>query len=978
MVIHSHPIRVAVPAVVRIADGVFRSPQKGSQNFSKFLAMQVTTSALNAFYEFGPFRLHPQKRVLLRSGEPVSLTPKVFDTLLVLLQNSGQPISRDELIQAVWPDSFVEEGNLTQNIFVLRKALGSENRYIVTIPGRGYQFVETVREVEESPEAPGVETEPQVEIESPSTPAASQRKSRFTLAWALVTLGLLALAAGGSLLLYRDHPSPLGAHATLVPPAVATVPARRSLAVLGFRNSSGRSEDQWISTAFSEMLNTELAAGNQLRLVSGEDVAWARLESPLPDVASLSKPSLQRLRGQLGADLVVLGSYAALPAKDGERIRFDVRLQDTNTGETLAVQSATGSKGELFQLVTKLGAQLREEVGIAGLSQEEGRQVRASLDANPEATRLYAQGLDALRRFDAQDARDLLQKAIAADPGYALAHSALAQSWSVLGYDLKARSEAKTAFDLSGHSNRRDQLLVEGHYRELNRELPAAIEIYRTLWNFFPDDLEYGLRLAAVQSESDRGKDALLAVRRLHNLPAPENRDPRIDLAEAKAAESISDFARTLQATSAAATKAEAQGSRLILAEALRQQGYVYERLGRPADAIAAFERARTLWAAAGNQYGVASALHMIALAQYYRGDFQAASQSFEGALQVFRRIGAQEGVASCSHNYSMLLHDQGKLQKAKEYLDTAFRIQRSLSDERGVAADLDDIGNVLLGMGDLSGAARVKQQSVQAFHHLDNRMGEAIALTNLGEVLFAQGELSAANQKFQESLALKQQIGYKAGLGYCWMDLANLMLARDRLGEARTLTLQAIALRQQLSNEFDTAVSRLQLAQIALEQGNAAEAESLARSAAVVFDKRKAADSGAISYAVLSRALLAQDKTKEAQAASDQAMALSRHGGDREGGFQALLAAAAVKAVQGRTAESEQLLKTLYSQASRSGYVPYELESRLRLGELELKSGGKNGRQQLADLQRDAQTRGFLLIARQAQVALHSGSVTN
>jgi len=86
--------------------------------------MQVNTSAVSGLYEFGPFRLDPAKRVLLRDGEPVPLTPKAFETLLVLVQNNGQPISRDDLMQAVWPDSFVEEGNLTQNIFVLRKALG--------------------------------------------------------------------------------------------------------------------------------------------------------------------------------------------------------------------------------------------------------------------------------------------------------------------------------------------------------------------------------------------------------------------------------------------------------------------------------------------------------------------------------------------------------------------------------------------------------------------------------------------------------------------------------------------------------------------------------------------------------------------------------------------------------------------------------------------------------------------------------------
>lgn len=935
--------------------------------------MQVSSSALNNLYEFGCFRLDPHKRVLWRAGEPVPLTPKAFDTLLMLVQNGGKPLSRDHLMQALWPDSFVEEANLTQNIFVLRKALGSGNRYIVTIPGRGYQFVEEVREIEEKGDN-GEEAGASKAI-AQSEPKVIQTPSRSALPWPRILVALLALTTAAGLLLYRGHGWQAGSRPTLTLPAVAATPVRRSVAVVGFHNSSGRHDDQWISTAFSEMLNTELAAGNQLRLVSGEDVARANLESPLPEVASLSKSSLRRLRGQIGADLVVVGSYTALRERHGERIRFDVRLQDTKTGETLAVQSATGSTGELFQLVSQLGAQLRRDVGVGGLSQEEGAQVRAGMAANPEATRLYAQGLDKLRKFDALAARDLLQRAIAADPSHALSHSALAESWSVLGYDLNARLEARRAFELSSKASRREQLLVEARYRELNRELPAAIEIYRTLWNFFPDDLESGLRLAAAQASNDEGKDALLTVARLRNLPEPENQDPRIDLAEAKAAETLSDFARDLRAASAAAAKAQASGSRLVHALALRRRGYALERLGRPSDAILAFQSAGAMWTASGDSYGAASAVHMMALAQYYKGDFEASRQSFEDALGVFRRIGALAGVASCSHNFAMLLHDQGKLQEAKQHLEEALRIQRSLKDQRGVATDLDDMGNVLLGMGDLPGAARVKQQAAQAFHSLGNRFGEAITLGNLGEVLFAQGRLSAAHEKFEQSLALKQQIGYKAGLGYGWMDLAKVLLAQDRLAEARATTLQALNLRQQLGNEFDAATSRLQLAQIALAQGNAAEAESLARGAATTFDKRKVADSGAISYAVLSRALLAQGRTAEAQTASDQAMSLSQRGGDREGVFQALLAAAAVKAALGRTGEAEPLLKSLYSQASHSGYVPYELESRLRLGELELKSGGKSGRELLANLQRDAQAKGFLLIAGQARVALHNGS---
>ncbi len=107
------------------------------------------SSQINRLYEFGPFRLDPRKRLLLRENEPVSLTPKAIETLIVLVENRGHVVSKDDLMKALWPDSFVEEANLSQNIFMLRKALGDqEKRYILTVPGRGYQFVASVEEID--------------------------------------------------------------------------------------------------------------------------------------------------------------------------------------------------------------------------------------------------------------------------------------------------------------------------------------------------------------------------------------------------------------------------------------------------------------------------------------------------------------------------------------------------------------------------------------------------------------------------------------------------------------------------------------------------------------------------------------------------------------------------------------------------------------------------------------------------------------
>ena len=99
-------------------------------------------------YEFAEFSLDAAKRLLLRRSEPVALTPRVFDTLLYLVQHEGRVLEKEELMRAIWPDSFVEENNLTQNISTIRQVLGEsrgENRYIVTVPGRGYRFVAEVK-----------------------------------------------------------------------------------------------------------------------------------------------------------------------------------------------------------------------------------------------------------------------------------------------------------------------------------------------------------------------------------------------------------------------------------------------------------------------------------------------------------------------------------------------------------------------------------------------------------------------------------------------------------------------------------------------------------------------------------------------------------------------------------------------------------------------------------------------------------------
>ena len=199
--------------------------------------------------------------------------------------------------------------------------------------------------------------------------AASLPTTRRPVARFVIFAFLALLLIGGAVYAFRSFPRRVSAK----PGDNSAIPltrVRRSVAVLGFRNLPGRPQDNWLSAAFCEMLNTELAAGGELRLVSGEDVARAKSELPLTDEDTLAKSTLQRLRIDPGADVVVLGSYTLLPGNGTNRIRLDIRLQDTAAGETISETSVSGSEEDLFDLASRASATVRERLGLNSNSSE--------------------------------------------------------------------------------------------------------------------------------------------------------------------------------------------------------------------------------------------------------------------------------------------------------------------------------------------------------------------------------------------------------------------------------------------------------------------------------------------------------------------------------------------------------------------------------------------------------------------------------
>jgi len=742
---------------------------------------------------------------------------------------------------------------------------------------------------------------------------------------------------------------------------------RTSVAVLGFKNLSGRDDEAWISTALSEMLDAQLSAGQQLRVVSSEDVARMKIDLSLPAADSYSRDTLQKIRTHLGSDIVVLGSYLDAGKDNAGKIRVDVRLQDTRQGETIAVISRDGNEGSLPDLVTQSGAGLRQKLGIADVSTAEASQLAASAPANSEATRLYAEGLAKLQAFEALAARDLLERAVAADPNYALSHSALAQAWSQLGYDKKAEEEAKKALDLSANLTREQHLSVEARYREFAHDFPAAIEIYRTLRNFFPDNLDYALRLASAQRKAGRPKDALDTIVQMRTLPKPLSGDARIDVEEASTQNVAGNFSASQKAAAAATAKAKAQGSRILQVQATDTEAFAWDRLGDLNKAVQKSLDSRDLAANAGNPHLLGHALRTYGVVLYDKGDFAGAQSAFEQALNIFQKIGdGQIGVTTVS--LGNVYYELGKLEEAKRYYEEALRIdQETGANPANIGSDTGSIANVLDNLGDLPGATRMHETSLQGFRVGGDQRGVTAELSNLAGVLVERGDLSQAMSHYEEGNSIAEKIGYKEGRAFNLEGFAQVSLIRDQVSQARDQEEQVVKIKKELGDPIEIARSQIALANIAIEQGKPAEAEALIRAAAPQFEQQTMATGASQSAALLARVLLAQSKIGDAETAAANALALAEHTSDRSTHLMASLAAAEVNARSGKETAATKAWQSVLSESVRDGYKEFEFEARMDLGRLELHSSKALGRQRLEKLEEDAGRKDFRLIARKA-----------
>jgi len=864
-------------------------------------------------YRFGPFELNAAEHDLRAQGRPVTLAGRPFDTLLYLVRHPGRLVTRDELIDAVWGETIVEEGNLHWTISVVRRTLAQESTetWIETVRGLGYRFVGSVDEP--STAVPQVELEPPVfSLEAPGAPLFFGR-SRIWLA--------------------------LGCAAVLILAVAWTVASRRklalvsgtTLAVVGFRDLSPRRTEGWVGTALTEMLAADLGSGERgapLRLIPSGDVASMRRDLGLRLDAPMGRAELARIRRHLGNEWVIVGSYLLLQGEDPP-LRVEALLRDAETGETIATVTRRGWEGELFKMSDGLASDLRRALGQPASA---GAEARAAMPETPEAQRLYAEGLEAFQGGNLVTAIAKLQAAAAADPRFPGTWLALARAQALLGSGRRAEDAAQKAVAQASVWPERQRLTAETFYLDASRHPSAAADRMRHLYELSGHAFEDGLTLCHLQIRSGKPQEALATIAELRREHPAVRDDARLALIEADAFSWLEDFPKTVAANERAIVAARRQGMARIEIQALH---------------LLAIARIRRDGARACD-----SALSEIALAR------RKAEASGDGLLLSGVLLDLGAALAGCDKP------DQAE----KVELET-LDLLRATGALAKMAPLLYNLGGSRLAAGDLLEADRLMREALATCETQGGTLCRERFLHPIGVNRLHRGELAEAQRMLDEGIALNLRLGNTQRVAEARSYLPDLAAWRGDLAQAVVLQRRVLAERETIGAPRGIAFAHGDLAYWLADAGRGAEALEHARRA-VALAAEQVETTRACSQANLAFAELATGDL--AAADRDSAAALARLRPPRKPfcSFTIWRIRSQVLLARGQLDAAESLIAEGLDLARRSGFVTYELQGRLFRAQLAAKRGRAAEARQIADdLAAEARAKGFGLIAQRCEL---------
>jgi len=403
------------------------------------------SKADSRFYNFGSFRVDAQKRLVWREDECVPLTPKAFDVLCMLVQNAGQAIGKEQLMQAVWPDSYVEESNLTQTVFMLRKALGEtpDQRYILTVQGKGYRFVADVVEIPREQLTGRAELPERRSLQESASPQGSASLNQSLRLW--VAAGCAAVLVIAAALLFYQAPFKTEASGV-----------RPMLAVLPFANLTGDPNQEYFSDGLTEEMITQLSNRDPRRLGVIARTSVMHYKN--------GQRSLDQIARELGAQYVLEGSVR----RDGEKVRITAQLIQMKDRSHLWAREYDRGLSHILALQGDIAREISAEIERTLTPDQAVATQVAESTTSYEAYDLYLKGRFSWNKRTPEGFKQSIKyfrQSIDMDPHYARAYAGLADAYAMsssYGIDSptemipRAREAALKALEL-------DDTLAEAH-----------------------------------------------------------------------------------------------------------------------------------------------------------------------------------------------------------------------------------------------------------------------------------------------------------------------------------------------------------------------------------------------------------------------------------------------------------------------------------------------------------------------------------
>ncbi|HEY1743818.1 MAG TPA: winged helix-turn-helix domain-containing protein [Granulicella sp.] len=466
-----------------------------------------------SIYHFGEFQLKTTARVLERQGVRVPLGSKAFEVLTHLVMHTGEVVTKDELLKAVWPNSFVEEQNLTQQIASLRKALGDKSTYITTVPGRGYQFTEAVRAMmaavppsllEETSEdvVHAMRTRTHVVIEESSrlnVPAKATKNPTRLVVYAASAVVLILMVWVGWRWFRLRHGAP---H------------EYRQVVVSDFINTTG---DAAFDHILKRALQIDLEQSPYIDVLSDRETANTLQKMGRQSDTALTIEVAREVCERTNRQVLLAGGISSV----GSEYLLTLEATDCSTGKQVAgAKAEVKTKLDILRALDSVAEHVRSGLGESAESVESYRvPIAQATTSSLEALRVYSVGESMMVRTGKEEAETLpmFQRAVELDPQFAMAYVAVATDYYNLNEYSLAVPYYQKAFDLSGQVSEKERLYIRAHYyADSKKDVEQGLKEYRLWAETYPRDwgpwldiASNDIQLGQYQSAVEAGEQAL-------------------------------------------------------------------------------------------------------------------------------------------------------------------------------------------------------------------------------------------------------------------------------------------------------------------------------------------------------------------------------------------------------------------------------------------------------------------------------------